>query len=788
MNKLLRFFRHGLKSLKRERFFAVVNVFGLTLGMFCFLITSLYVKDELTHDKWHQKGNNVYVPKIRFEAGRSGMVSMLPPFAAAKAFVDEIPGVLDAVKISMSSDVRYKVNEQWFDTKGFYHSEPSLFNIFDFKLALGDVASALTEPNTVIISSELATKHFEGLNPIGELIELKDKGTYKVTGVLAPIPGNSHLNFDMLTPIDFQKVPYIGMENNWRFGMGLDYLLLDEAYSVDQLKADAKQVVNKHSENVERAEQYAFDKFTELYLSNLTFRGNAHNSFGGSKQYIYIFSLVGIMLLLVASFNYINLTTARSFARSKDMAVKKVIGASRLRLVLENIGETLFLTIAALIIALIALEVSLPQINDLLGKKLELDFIGSPDLLFILAGLLLIVVAASGVYPAVVSSTFNISSLLKGASPKSKSNLLRKSLVVFQFLICAGLLASALIIRGQANHLMTMDVGYNAKNILSIDVFAGGFGGKYDELRTELERIPQIEMVSGSPLPEINSITMIPVKKGDEEAQEMLWTGSADNDFIELFDLEMVSGQSLKDLDDSERSGAVLINEAAVRQLNLDDPIGHELVGGMTVKGVVKDFHYQSGKNEINPMLISNDKANIRNIHFRFREGDRASVLAQVEEVWNSFDTGKVFEVEEVEGFFAASYQKEEALVNIFDVLTVMLILVAFLGLFALTAFENQLRERELSIRKVLGASSLSLIRVMNQRFVLLIVIALLVSIPITQALIRKWLSDFPYRIDSTAPYFIITFSAIVLVTLVVLSIHGYSNTRKNPVDILRNE
>ncbi len=788
MNSVLRFLKSGMKSLKRERFFAGINILGLALGMFCFIITSLYVKDELTYDKWHSNVERIYMPNIQFEVGGAGSVSMLPPFAAMDAFVDEIPGVENGVKIGMATAQKYKVEGEWFETKGLYHTQPSIFKIFDFKLELGYEKTALNEPRSVIISHELAQKHFKNKNPVGQNLEFKDSGTFKITGVLSPIPGNSHLQFDMLTPIDYDMTPYIGMKDNWKFGMGLDYLLLSPGYSIESLKADAKSVVLKHSENEERAEQYVFKSFGDLYMQDATFRGDPNSTFGGNKQYLYIFSLVGIMLLLVACFNYINLTTARSFSKARDMAVMKVIGASRSRLILMKIGETLFLAIIALIISLIAVEICLPKISGILGKRLALDFFGTPDLAFILLGLLFLVVVVSGVYPAMVASTFDLSSLLKGRTAKSKSNFFRKALVVFQFLICAGFLASALIIRGQANHLINIDIGYNAKNVLSFDVFEGGFGGKYDELRTELERIPQIEMVSGSPLPEIGSIMMIPIDENGQKTQEMLWMGSADNDFIELFDLDMVQGTSFKDIEDSERATAVIVNEMAVKQLKIESPIGHKLAGGMVIKGVVKDFHFQSGKSEIRPLLITNVKSEIRNMQFKFREGDRASVVAQVNEVFENFNTGKSVDLKDVDGVFLESYRKEESLVNIFNILTGMLVLVAFLGLFALTAFENQLREKEYSIRKVLGAGRVSLMRIMNQRFILLILFSLISSVPVTYLLIKGWLDEFPYRIGSTVPYFFASVIIIVSITVLVLGIHGYNTSKKNPVDILRNE
>ncbi|MCE7990518.1 MAG: FtsX-like permease family protein [Roseivirga sp.] len=783
---MLRFIKLGFRSLKRERFFASVNLAGLTLGMFCFLVTALYVRDELLHDKWHENGDDIYRARIEFNRGNGAVFNLFPSINIVEGLKEESPGVVNAVNISLAETAHYLIGRDRFETEKLFYSQPALFSMFDFGLKLGDEQTALEPGKSVVISDKLARKHFGKENPIGELIEIEDKGTYKVTGVLKPIPSQSHLRFDLILPIDFSAVPYVGAKDSWVTGSGLNYFQLQEGYTPEKLKADVIRLLEKH-EAKEYGEMYEFARFSELYMGASLMRNSQQNMFGGQMKYIYIFSVVGVLILVVACFNYINLTTARSFARAKEIGVRKIIGASRSRLVLSQMAETFFLALLALVVALIFLELSLGSINAMIGKELDINILNDPQVAILPMVLLLLVVLISGIYPAITASTFNLSTVLKGNNPKSNVSFLRKTLVVLQFLICAGLLSGALVIRGQAEHMVNMDLGYNAQNILSLDLRNDAVYGKYKELRAELEKIPQISKVSGSPMPDLNSVLFIEKDEEGNEVNLSPFYGVADKDFNELFELEIIAGTDFSGVSASELKGATLMNETALKSLGWEDPIGKK-IAGMTIVGVMKDFLFRSAKNKISPAMIVYNATELGNLQFRFREGDREAVLTQVEEVWNEFAPDEPFVYEEISSFFAGSYTREENLVKIFDVLTLFLAVVAFLGLFALSTFESQLREKEIGIRKVLGASYMNLISTLNRRFMTLILIAMAASVPLSYMFINKWLDDFPYRIDSTVPYFGFALISILLLATLLLSIHGFLNSRKNPASVLRNQ
>ncbi len=768
----------------------MANVLGLSLGMFCFLVTSLYVRDELTHDKWHKNSDRIYVPTIGTEVS-GGYSYSSPPFALHDALLNESPGVEDIVNLasvvteSYSFIKSYEFDNQEFESLYIYATEPSFFKIFDFGLQIGDSETALDQPTDVVISAELAKKHFGKENPIGEFITLKGKGTYSISGVLKSIPSNSHLRFDLLIMADMTASPYKDYKGNWQLGWGKDYVLMRQGYTVEALTEDLKEIYEKNTDNDE-VRKVGFDLFSDLYLEG---RANQRQKgiFGGNKRYVYIFSIVGTLIFLVACFNYVNLKVASSFARTRDMAIRKVLGASKLSLISISVVETALVALISLLVALVSVEMSLPGLNDILGKRLTLAFNDQPSLLLLPLLVLALVLIISGIYPALVSSTFNISSLLKGSLPKVNQPILRKSIVAFQFIICAGLLSSALIIKGQAKFLINKDIGYNTENVFNISLYQSGYGRRYQQLKTELERIPQIIAITGSSLPSSMMSMLLPIEKDGNETQVVFRTGAVDLNFHEVMDIDMIMGRALSEIPESQLENAAVINETAYKSMNSEDVIGTKLAR-FEIVGIMKDFHVASTKSRISPVILTTEPSSIRNLQFRFRAGDRELIMSQLEELWEKLGETKPLQMSELATFYNGAFEREKVLVKIFNGLTVMLVLISFLGLLTISIFESKFRERELSIRKVLGASYLTLLRLSNGRFLWLIGVSLLISIPITHELISNWLEAFPYRLKNIDFYFLISSLGVLALSVVVLTLHGHKNAHKNPVDILRNE
>ena len=782
----MRYFKTIFRSLKREKAFTLINLIGLSIGMFCFLVTALFVRDELAYDRWHKNADNIYMSTLQLQREDGEPYDLRTSYAFMRALKEESPGVLETVQIGGYIGNSYQINNEWIDFGKFVYSSSELFKVFDFSLKYGNEELALTDPSHVVLSSEMAESIFPGVNPVGETVTFINN-TLKVVGVLNPIIKKSHLQFDAIRGTTNGGSRYKPSELSWLTGGSYSYFLLRDGYTAEKLMDDAKQVLDRNG-IVDEANGLDFLRFSDLYLDGKAGRYDSENLYGGQRKYLYIFSLVGGLILFVACFNYINLTTAQSLSKMKQMGIRKIMGASRNRLVLSQMGETFFLAFSGLIVALIALELTLPFSQPLVGKALALNFLEVPQLLFLPVTVLFIVVFISGVYPAVTLSSFSISGVLRGNLPQSKVSLLRKSLFVLQFTICSGLLMAALSIRGQANYLIELDKGYNEENIMTLRLNQDGQNLDYQTVKNLLGEIPQIDKITSSPLPEflpppprmleLNGV-MVPIT---------IYAGAADLNFNDIFKLEILEGTDFKNIPKSSLDTVVIINETAKKKLGLNPAIGAKMPSGKTVIGVVKDFHYTSAKRVIEPAELYYKPKDFRSVQFNFRAGDRETVKAQVALALAEMGITTPLNLQEVKGYFEYAYKREAKLVSIFDALTVMVVLVAFLGLFALSSFENKLREKEIGIRKVLGATYLHLIRTLNKRFTWLIALSMMISIPLTYYGIQKWITDFPYHLENLSPFFSQAVIMVGVLALSVLGLHSYFSAQKNPVDVLKNE
>jgi len=783
------FLKTGYRGFKRQKLYSLVNLLGLAIGMYCFLVTALYVRDELTFDRWHENADRIYMSTLKMQREDGEQFNVHPSYALLNALREESPEVVNAVNISRGNWQYFQKGEEWVETRNYFYSSSELFEVFDFGLKLGNPETALTEPSDVVISSEMAEILFPGENPMNKTISIQGQGELKVVGVLNPIPKNSHLQFDFVASVHHPKAGYDEYEDEWVYGTGYGYLLLRENFNLDNLFADTKRILARNGQE-EIAANYNFLRFSDLYLSQQTDRYNNYK-FGGQVKYIYIFSLIGSLILFVACFNYINLATSSSISTTKQMGIRKVVGASRLSLVSSKMLETLFLAFWSLVVAIIAVELTIPMVNSLIGKELSFNLVQFPGQLMLPGFLLLIVMAISGIYPAIVLSSFNLSSVLRGTQPKSKSGVFRKSLITLQFMICSGLLVAALAIRGQADYLINIDKGFNEENIMSMGLRQEGKRLDYEVLKNRLEAIPQIELVTSATLPVFPPPpppTMVEIE-GRRYAMTFI-TGFADKNFNEVFQLEFLEGTDFTQVPDSELSKVAIINETAKSKLGLNPAIGAELPDGRKVVGVVKDFFYQSAKQEIQPVSFIYAPRYFMTVQFSYRAGNKADVLAQVQLAMKDFGLESAPTLTELETSTDNYnyYEAESTLRTIFDILTAMVILVAFLGLFAMATFESNAREKEIGIRKVLGANYLHLIKTLNKHFLWLMIVAFAVSIPLSFYLIDQWLQAFPYRLESLGSF---GFSSVLIITLIaaiILAAHSYISSQKNPTEVLRNE
>ena len=462
-----------------------------------------------------------------------------------------------------------------------------------------------------------------------------------------------------------------------------------------------------------------------------------------------------------------------------------------MNLVSTKMIKTLFVSFWSLVLAVIAVEMTLPYFNTLIGKQLSFDLFQSPNQLMLPALVLVLVVLISGIYPAFVLSSINLSTILRGTQPKSRTGLFKKSLIVFQFTICSGLLIAALAIRGQADFLIIIDKGFNEENIMSMGLYQEGQRLDYEVVKNKLVAIPQIEIVTSATLPIFPPPpppTMVEIN-GREYAMTFI-TGFAEKNFNDMFQLQILEGTDFTQVPDSEISDVAIINETAKKKLGLSPAIGAELPDGRKVVGVVKDFFYQSAKQEIQPVSFIYAPRYFMSVQFSYRAGNKQDVMAQVELATKDLGLKNAPTLTKVEGQTENYnfYDAEATLKTIFNILTGMVILVAFLGLFAMATFESKAREKEVSIRKVLGANYLHLLKTLNRHFLWLMIIAFVLSVPTTFYLVEKWLQAFPYRLDGLGSFGFTSLVIIVFIAASILGVHSYLSSRRNPIEVLRNE
>ncbi len=780
---LKNYLKTALRNIFKNKLYAAISIFGLAIGIACFILTGLFVRDELSFDKWHEKGDRIF--KVEVMNNMFGF-STFPPFPYMEAIMEETAGVVGAVNIGQTQELIIKKDNHLIQEKGLYYTQSSIFDLFDFELKYGDAATALSDPKSIVLSPEMAKKYFGKENPLGETLEIMEKGLYKVAGVLEPIPGNSHLQFNFLMGYDSNDPVFSRLKTTWRFGQGVTYLLLDEGYTLSQLEADTKSVLEKNT-NKEKLDSYTFHPFTDLYLTNGTVRGSSRYSFGGDIKYVYIFGSVGLIILLVACFNYVNMSTAWGLARVKEVGIRKTIGAYKKQLIAQFLSESLVITLISVVLAIVIVEGALPAVNALIGKQLVIDYFGSWQIPVFLTGTIAVVGFSSGFYPALVLSSHKVTSLVKG--PTTKGGWLRKGLIVLQFTGCAGLLMATLVIKKQLNFLQDKDLGFNGEQVLNLNIDPLNTGDvKYLDFKTEIERLSYVTEVSGSPLPGVSGIVSLNDVEGIDEKVNMIpFFMSVDANLPHFFEMELVEGEGFNELLKSEENQAILVNEAFVKEVGWTTAVGKK-IDNWKVVGVMKNFHFMSAKEEIKPLMMTVNPDAVQAVHLRFRPENTTELLTDLESIWGNLIEARPFDYLFMNQAFAASYEKERKVAQLFDRFSVLILVISCAGLFSLTAFISEQRKKEIGIRKILGAGLHSIFALLANRFLLQIFIAIAVALPIAYFVTEQWLSSFPYRVEFGVAEGLIGFATLTIVSLLTISYHGIKSGLTKPVDAIRYE
>lgn len=799
---LRNYLKVALRHLRRNRIHSFINITGLAVGMACCVVLLIYVQHEISYDRHHKKGDHIY----RLAKGNSAN----SPELWARALETELPEITHAVRLmhGFSQALVAYDDQQYREPLGLY-ADAKVFDVFTWPLLQGNPQTALQAPFTVVLSQSMARKYFGDANPLGQTLTIvgisnaEKKRDYRVTGVLAPQPGPSHIPFEYL--VSFESVEVLnaagewGTPLSWTNRMTKTYLLLRDQSDPAMVAAQLPAFFERHIAN----EQYNRTDAQLQSLTDIRLRSNLQAEFeaGGTIASVYLFSALAGFILLIACINFMNLTTARAQQRVREVGVRKVLGAQRIQLVKQFLGESLLLSFLALLFAIILLEAALPLFNALAQKSLSLDYLANGPILLGLLGLTLLVGFASGCYPALFLSRFRPARVLKtGLSNSRRGMTLRRSLVVFQFVVSTLLVASTAIVYDQLDYFQSKDLGFQEDQVVVLPIGrSASLNANWQVVKQELQQHPNILNVSGThslPSQFLNGFTYLPEGAAPED-RVPLSSVSMDHDLIETLEMRLLAGRALSALLASD-STAFVLNEAAVQAMGWaspEDAIGKQMewlfpnLGFQgPVIGVVQDFHYQSLHNAISPMAFHITRFGANFIAARIRPENVPATLAHFETVWHQFETEFPFEYFFLNEQFAQQYEAEQRLGRIFGYGAGLAIVVACLGLFGLSAFTAEQRTKEIGVRKVLGASVGKIMLLLTKEFALLVCIALALAFPLGYLAMETWLAQFAYRIDISIWTFAVAGLLTLTVALLTVSYQSIKAALTDPVKSLRYE
>lgn len=775
------YFLTAVRAFRKSPLFAVVNTIGLSIAIAFFILVAVFVRDELSYDKFHTNVDNIY--RGLTENKRGQFIFGIPDKAIDLA-VAQLPEVERATSVSFGSRAVLEFEGKKIFEPEYYQADAELFNIFDFSLMFGNPEEALATPENIIVSKYIMDKYYDGENPIGQTIHIfnEDKA-YVIAGVLNEIPKNSRFQFNFIRAFDKQESP-----SEWN-GSGQMFALLNDQADPSRL---AEKMMNLAAENGYKGAEFndfLIEPYGDLYLySAWPFTASGIN---GDAQLISIFSIIAIVLLAIASINYVNSSTARILSRTHEIGMRKVLGASKRNIHAHFLIEAMLLTLLAVCVAAGMAEAMMPKLNELTNKELSLQYFGDPFVPGLLLGILVFVTVLSGLYPAIFAGQF--SPLSSGSTSFGKRALLRKSLIVFQFVATLSLIFSSQIINNQLNMMLSADVGFDPEGILVVPLPKQE---SYSVIKSSFEGVAGVESVFSSPFPGRFSSSLIDhtyVLDNGEKDAALANAIRVSKGFVEAVGIKVIKGRSFDENDPSDVKNGVMINETLAAKLPWSDPMGKKLTTDTyqgkeerEIIGVFADLK-PSLKFEASPgaMVITED---FYRVNLKISETDQGEIVDDLRETWSTLYPDTPMQVVYMEDRIKAAYTKERKFGQIFLYFTYIAIVIAVIGLMGLSAYTTVQKYKEIGIRKVLGGSVSGLVFYLFKSYLLLVVIAAAIAIPAGYFFMDGWLADFVQRVSISPMIFLAGLAMGVMILAAAVGFQTLKAARLNPVDILRNE
>ncbi|HEY0058296.1 MAG TPA: ABC transporter permease [Flavisolibacter sp.] len=801
------YFKIAIRNLLRYKGFSFINILSLSIGIFGCLVIGLFVWDEQQYDKDIPGAENIY--RIYNERkDNNGTTYAAPVQPAYTTFIQQqYPEVENVARILMSGDkYLFEVGEKAaYEEKGIF-VDPSFFKMFSIRFVKGDPATALTTPQSIILSEDLASKYFGNNDPIGKTVSI-DKDTFEVKGVMGALPKHFHLDFKYLMPIAALNFPQARIES-WGWHQFYSYVKLKPGASVtalqDKFQAYIKKEILPKESGAGAVHMPFFQPLTDIHLKSSAFVYD--NAVRGNESYVKGLTIIALFVLVIACFNFINLATARSFRRAKEIGVRKVVGAGRSQLIIQFIGETVLLSLISMVIAVLGTLLVIPSMNEFTGKSIEFNPVTNPllGLAILVAGIVLGVLA--GIYPALFLSGFRPIKVLKNMKLTGGSgSWLRPALVVVQFALSVLLIVATLIVYRQTEYLNDKDLGFDKEQVIYFEA-RGDVAAKVETFKSELKKSPNIVSVtSGYGLPGdafAGETIRISTKEGEKEAHVSLFLG--DHDYVKTLGLDIISGRDFSRSMSTDVREAFIINETAVKEFGYGTP---EKALGQTISwdewepqdtnnpikkgkvvGVIKDFHFKSLHEKVTPCVIHIYPQVLYKVAAKLKTSNMQGTIAHINNVWEQFSPGYPLDYKFMDETYGQMYATERKLSSLLWIFAIMAIVVGCMGLFGLAAFSAEQRTKEIGIRKVLGASIFNIVGLLSKNFLLMVLLSSIIAFPVAYWAMNSWLEDFPYRVNISWWIFVIAVIAALLIAFITVSFQSIKAATVNPVKSLRTE
>ncbi|GET34147.1 ABC transporter permease [Prolixibacter bellariivorans] len=799
-------FKTSIRNLLKDKYQSGINILGLTFGFAAFLFIAAYFIQEQSFDRFHSKSDRLYrvVTRVKMGATKENLGTSEVPLAFTVK--SELPEVIDATRFYFRRNVVVKVSENKYMEKRFWYADQNVFDLFDFKLLKGNKDEVLAKPNSVVITPELSKKYFGDSDPIGKTIEINSDGQlYEVTGIMQKIPANSHLQFDMLA--SFSSIKFsadYGIQQWGNFRDMYTYLLLKKHTDLSIMNKKLQDFTIKYyTPMMERVgiNLKDFEKKGDYVVHSLQPLKDIHldsvytdvSIVHGNKQLLYALGLIGIMIIVIACFNFINLSTARATLRAKEIGVRKIIGSSKSKITIQILFETFMQSVLAISIAILLLYISLPVLNLYTGLDMQFSQFFTTQGIITISVILILVVILAGTIPSIVIAKFNPVEVIKGTVLNWNANSgLRNSLVSFQFIIFIILICGTIVVKKQVSMLHHQNPGFLKENVIVVKN-TSKLGNSEQVFKDEILRNPEVIKASYSnALPSMFNGSSNPFSKTDKKNKIFLLRVTADKDFLNTLKIKLLDGRNFTDNAENERFNAIINKKAAhaFGWTDCNDKVIYDFNNGgknYNVIGIVDDFHIKSLRKKTEPMIIRYQETGDY-LAVRIRPESATKVLKKIKSIWGGLNDQAPFEYTFLDESFDNQYKQEVRFGKLTSMFSLLSVVIACMGLLGLVSFTLTRKQKEIGIRKVNGARISEVMTMLNRGLVKLVAIAFVIATPIAWFAMNKWLESFAYKTSLSWWIFALAGLLALVIALLTVSWQSWKAATRNPVEALRHE